>query len=184
MARTALEKLQHPGTALAESGNVSASGVLKAVGIDASNPVHQAALLAAERYGLDPLLKHIIVIQGKGVYVTRDGYLHVAHRSGQLDGIEVVEQGEDDRQWTAKVAVHRKDMSHPFTFTGRYSRRGANAAYGPEMAVKSAEVAALRRAFPVSGVGAADQPFDDDVTDVLLADQQVDTTVDTDPQPD
>jgi len=74
----------------------------------------------------------------------------VAHRSGKLDGIVVVSQGKDATHYTATVSVHRKDMSHPFTYVGRYPFSGSNKAYGPEMAVKCAEVMALRRAFDVS----------------------------------
>lgn len=167
VASKELAKAAAPGTALAEAvaeGRLKMSPILAAVGIDPRNPTHQAALLAAEKYQLDPLLKHIIVIPKGGVYITRDGWLHIAHRSGQLDGIEVVDEGEDDTHWLARVAVYRKDMSRPFVFTGRYPRKGGNAAHGPEMAVKVAEVAALRRAFPVAGVGAADAQWDIDDT--------------------
>lgn len=144
-----------------ESGSVKMSPILRAVGIDPTNPTHQAALLAANKYGLDPLLKHIIVIPKGGVYVTRDGYLQVAHRSNQLDGIEVVDAGEDAQCWWARVAVYRKDMSRPFSYVGRYPKSGGNKQYGPEMAVKVAEVAALRRAFPVSGIGSAEEQWDE-----------------------
>lgn len=148
--RDELRRATAPGHALAEAveaGNVKMGSILKAVGIDAGNPVHQAALLACERYGLDPLLKHVIVIPGAGVYVTRDGRLHAAHRSGQFDGMEVLDMSETQSHWTARVAVYRKDMSRPFTFMGRYPKNGSNKQYGPEMAVKVAEVASLRRAF-------------------------------------
>lgn len=161
--RTAVEKAREPGKALQEAmaeGKVSQSSILKAVGVDARNPQHQAMLLASEKYGLDPLLKHIIVIPGGGVYVTRDGWLHVAHREGSLDGIEVVEEGETTNHWTAKVAVYRKDMSRPFTYVGRYPKQGKNKTYGPEMAVKVAEVAALRRAFPLAGVSSYEERWD------------------------
>jgi hypothetical protein len=138
---------------------------MKAVGINPSDPTHQAMLLASEKYGLDPLLKHIIVIPGGGVYVTRDGWLHVAHREGTLDGIEVVEEDETDTHYLAKVAVWRKDMSRPFAYRGRYPKQGKNKQYGPEMAVKVAEVAALRRAFPLAGVASYEEQWDQPVTD-------------------
>lgn len=143
---------------------IDRAAVMQYLGLKNDVPT-QALLAICSRYGLDPLMKHIVLISGKP-YVTRDGYLHVAHQTGQLDGIEVLEEGETDKEWWAKVAVHRKDMSKPFTYRGRYPHDGGQKKYGPEMAVKTAEVMALRRAFDVSGIPAADEQWDDaiDVT--------------------
>lgn len=153
-----------PQRALAEAvaaGKVKMGEILRAIGVDPNNPTHQAALLACEKYGLDPLMKHIVVIPKAGPYITRDGWLHIAHRDGNFDGIELVEQGETPTHWTAKVGVYRKDMGRPFTYIGRYPKGGMNKQYGPEMAVKCAEVAALRRAFPVAGVAAYEEVLAD-----------------------
>jgi hypothetical protein len=128
---------------------IDREAVLKAVGLSMRDPNAQALVLTCERYGLDPLLRHMVLIQGRP-YVTRDGLLHVAHRSGQLDGIEVVDQGESQTHFVAKVSVYRKDMSKAFTYIGRYPKAGQNKTYGPEMAVKCGEVMALRRAFDVA----------------------------------
>jgi hypothetical protein len=129
--------------------------LLRAIGLDrVSEPERELALAIAKRYDLDLLLKHAVLIEGR-IYVTRDGLLHVAHRSGQLDGIEVTEPaittipGVGDF-WRAEASVFRKDMSRPFRYAGRYPVKGSNQRYGPEMAVKVAEVMALRRAFNVS----------------------------------
>ncbi len=161
--RNDLERAASPHLALAEAaaaGRVKMSPILAAIGIDPTNPTHQAALLACDKYDLDPLLKHIVVIPKAGPYITRDGWLHVAHRSGQFDGMEVLETSENPTHWVAKVAVYRKDMGRPFAYVGRYPKQGMNKQYGPEMAVKVAEVAALRRAFPVSGVGAYEERWE------------------------
>lgn len=131
------------------SARIDHNAVLKAVGLNLNDPNAQALLLTCERYGLDPILKHMVLIQGRP-YVTRDGLLHVAHRSGQFDGIEVIDQGETPSHHTAKVSVYRKDMGRPFTYIGRYPKNGGNRNYGPEMAVKCGEVMALRRAFNVA----------------------------------
>ncbi len=128
---------------------IDQDAVLKAVGLNAHDPKAQALLLVCNRYNLDPILKHIVLIQGS-IYVTRDGLLSVAHRSGQLDGIVVEEQSETNTHHVARVAVYRKDMSHPFVYVGRYPKAGSNKAYGPEMAVKCGEVMAMRRAFNVA----------------------------------
>src|SRR5690606_30644571 len=117
------------------------------------------------RYDLDPLLKHVVIIPKSGPDITRDGLLHVAHRSGQLDGI-VVEQeptkSEDGKEWVARVSAWRKAMRHPFTFPGRYSTTGGNREYAQEMALKAAETHALRRAFDVTGLPALDEQRPDE----------------------
>ncbi len=128
--------------------------ILRYLGLNPADMATKALVQICNRYGFDPLLKHVVLIggkgQGKNTYVTRDGLLHLAHQSHQLDGIQVVDEGDNDNEWWAVVRVHRKDMSHPFQYKGRYAKSGMNKAYGPEMAVKCAEVMALRRAFDVS----------------------------------
>lgn len=135
--------------------------ILRALNLNPDDPNTQALLLVCDRYSLDPLLKHMVLIQGRP-YITRDGYLHIAHLSGRFDGMEVVDSGETNSEWWAKVSVYRKDMGRPFTYIGRYPKQDAKhmAKYGPEMAIKTAEVMALRRAFDVTGVGAADEQWD------------------------
>lgn len=149
-----LEKASNPSRALAEavdSGKVSMSGILDAMGINPSAPLFQAMLMVCDKYGLDPMLGHVEVLpRSKKPYITRDGFLHIAHSNGQLDGIEVMSESETPSHWEAKVAVWRKDMGRPFTFVGRYPKAGSNKQYGKEMAVKTAERSALKRAFNVS----------------------------------
>lgn len=143
------------GTAI----QIDQAGVLKALNLNPNDPKTQALLLVCDKYGLDPVLKHMVLIQGTP-YITRDGLMHNAHNSGQFDGIEVVEQGETNTHWTAKVAVYRKDMGRPIAYTGRYPKGGSNKEYGPEMAVKCAEVAALRRAFNITGIATREEQWD------------------------
>jgi len=124
--------------------------LLKAIGLDKlSDPARELAVAIANKYDLDLLLKHAVIIEGR-LYITRDGLLHVAHRDGHFDGITVEPARLDGDFWYATASVYRKDMTHPFTYTGRYPVKGGNARYAPEMAVKVAEVAALRRAFDVA----------------------------------
>jgi hypothetical protein len=124
--------------------------LLKAVGLDRAAPEQrQLAIAIAERYGLDLMLKHLVLIEGRP-YVTRDALIHIAHRSGQFDGIEVTQPVLDDRYWRCVATVWRKDMSHPFSYGGRYPASGGNAKFAEEMAVKVAESMALRRAFDVA----------------------------------
>jgi hypothetical protein len=128
--------------------------LMKAIGFDKlSDEERELGLNIAQKYNLDLLLGHLVLIDGRA-YITRDGLLHVAHESGQFDGIEVSEPLQmDDGQWRCVAKVWRKDMSHPFVYSGRYAaanRRRGNANYEPEMAIKVAEVMSLRRAFDVS----------------------------------
>lgn len=154
LQQAALAKASSPGQALAEAladGKVTMTPILKAVGIDPYNTQHQAMLLVAQKYDLDPLMGHVMVLpKGGKPYITRDGYLHVAHRSGQLDGIEVMEETETPTAFRAKVAVWRKDMSRPFAFTADYPKNGGNKEFAKEMALTRAERRALKRAFNIS----------------------------------
>jgi hypothetical protein len=134
--------------------------LIRYLGLNPNKPEDRAAVAVCRHYGFDPLLKHVVVIPRSGIYITRDGLLNVAHRSGQLDGI-VVEQDPtldtERNEWVAKVSVYRKDMTHPFTFPGRYPANGTNKQYAPEMALKAAEAHALRRAFEVAGLPTLDE---------------------------
>lgn len=133
--------------------------LIRYLGLNPNNPADRAVVAVCRRYNFDPLLKHVIVIPKGGVYVTRDGLLNAAHRSGQLDGI-VVDQEPTliDGEWVARVSVWRKDMGHPFTYPGRYpAAGGGNPKYAPEMALKAAEAHALRRAFDITGLPMVDE---------------------------
>jgi hypothetical protein len=130
------------------------AALLKAIGLDkVPGEQRELALAIADRYGLDLMLKHLVLVDGRP-YITRDGLLHIAHRSGQFDGMEVTDPAIVDvgagKFWSARCSVYRKDMARPFTYAGRYPTSGGNQRFAPEMAVKVSEVMALRRAFDVS----------------------------------
>jgi len=146
-------------TDLALIRHVDEAAILRHLNLNPNDPATQALVLVCQRYQLDPVLKHVVLISGRP-YITRDGLLDVAHRSGQLDGIVVETEDVTADEWTATVAVYRKDMSHPFRYRGRYPRTGQQKKYGPEMAVKVAEVMALRRAFQVTGIATAEEQWD------------------------
>ena len=138
---------------------IDREAILKAFNINPRDPKAQAMILACEKYGLDPLLKHAVLISGN-LYVTRDGLLHVAHRDGRLDGIVIEDEGETAQEWWAKVTVYVKGQTHGYTYRGRYPKSGQQKKYGPEMAVKVAEVMALRRAFGVTGIATVEEQWD------------------------
>lgn len=134
--------------------------LIRYLGLNPNKPEDRAAVTVCRHYGFDPLLKHVVVIPRSGLYITRDGLLSVAHRSGQLDGIVVEKEPALDEQrneWVARVSVYRKDMTHPFTYPGRYPADGGNKQYAPEMALKAAESHALRRAFDITGLPTLDE---------------------------
>ena len=82
----------------AAPGRLSPEQIAAYLGLDPRRIETQVVVAVAGRYGLDPLLKHVIGIRSGGEirpYITRDGLLHVAHASGQLDGIELVD-GPDE----------------------------------------------------------------------------------------
>jgi len=130
--------------------------VLAYLGLDPRSPETKALVLLCDRYRLDPLLGHASIIATKGAfrpYITRDGMLEVAHRSGQLDGIVVDEMRRNTTNdgWTAYVSVWRKDMAHPFKYGAQCkdTELAAKNGNGPEMALARAERRSLKRAFAI-----------------------------------
>lgn len=67
----------------------------------------------AEHYQLDPLTKEISLIPGKGPFIGVWGRLHIAHRSGKLDGLEMDDEFETDKHHCCRVVVWRKDQGRP-----------------------------------------------------------------------
>lgn len=127
------------------------AAILKTLNLNPSDPKTQALMMVCNKYGLDPLLKHAIIIPDKGMYITRDGLMHVAHASGRFDGMELVTLADTPTHFVARASVWRKDMARPFTFDGRFPKSKPMARdYGPEMAQKVALCRALRHAFDVS----------------------------------
>jgi hypothetical protein len=145
--------------------------LLKAIGLDRAAPEQrEIALAIAKRYDLDLLLKHLVLIEGRP-YITRDGLLHIAHRSGVLDGIETSEPVITDGEWRVSCSVYRKDMTRPFTYFGRYPTKGGNQRFAPEMATKVAESMAMRRAFDVAAPS-QDERWDIEQTPVVHVEPQ------------
>lgn len=133
-----------------EAEKLRKQAILKAVGLDRASPEQrELAIAIAKRYDLDLMLKHLVLIDGKP-YVTRDALLWVAHRSGRFDGLTVTKPVVVGDFWECEASAYRTDMSHPFTYPGRYPAKGGNQKFALEMAIKVAESMALRRAFNIS----------------------------------
>jgi hypothetical protein len=120
-----------------------------------AQPLGRLVVLLAQRYGLDPALKHVEVIETKGrlsVYITADGWSFIADRSGEWDGLTFVDvehvlHPDDGRpRWHATAHVWRKGCTHPFE--GRAACLDAEDKPDREaQAMTRATRRALRRAF-------------------------------------
>lgn len=134
--------------------SITQEQVLRALGLNPQDPKVHALVRVASKYGLDPLLGHITIVQNQ-IFITHSGLLHVAHRSGDLDGI-VSEAKEAGDKWVAKCDVYRKSMSKPFSFIDECSKSERAVKDHRKRAVTRAERNALRRAFDC-GVDVYDQ---------------------------
>jgi phage recombination protein Bet len=149
--------------------------IKKTVAKDANDLELQMFLHLCKQYALDPFLKEIYFMKRKvwnewkkaydevpTMMVSRDGFLAIAHKSGQFGGMDteaIYENGKLDR---ARCTVYNKSFTHPvvqsvlFQEYCVYKKDGT--AQGlwntkPETMIKKvAEAQALRKAFNVHGV--------------------------------
>lgn len=126
------------------------------------------ALVVAQKYGLDPLLRHVVLIPGGrngryNVYITRDGLLHVAHASGRAWSLEVGEPERRENPYTGKPDIYLRGRLRVVDQEGReqvfeggvwfseYAQKGgAWSTHPAAMHRKALEVYLLRRAFDVA----------------------------------
>lgn len=89
-----------------------------------SGPKNQIELLflLGEKYQLDVFTKEVTLIPGKGPFIGVWGRLHIAHRSGRLDGLEMDDEWETDKHHCVRVVVWHKDMSRPVRVVGRVGK--------------------------------------------------------------
>lgn len=126
-------------------------------------------LYTAAKYELDPLIKQIWCVKygerPAAIFTGRDGFLHIAHKSNQFNGMETTPIRNDKGQLVAaRCVVWRKDMTHPFTVEVPLAEYDLSVKPGqtgkpnnwnkmPEtMLKKVAESQCLRRAFDISGI--------------------------------
>jgi phage recombination protein Bet len=114
-------------------------------------------------YDLNPLKKEIWAVKGFGeapaqIFVSRDGLLSIAHRSGQFGNMETSCELDPKTQQpvSATCTIYRRDYDKPFkviVFFDEYNQKQALWLKKPKaMLMKVAEATCLRRAFNVSGV--------------------------------
>lgn len=87
--------------------------VLSLLGISGSQSHIQLLFQLGEKFQLDILTKEISLIPGKGPFIGVWGRLHIAHRSGKLDGLEMDDEWETEKHYCVRVIVWRKDMGRP-----------------------------------------------------------------------
>jgi phage recombination protein Bet len=118
-------------------------------------------LYTAAKYDLDPLVKQIWCVKygdkPAAIYTSRDGFLHLAHKSGQFDGMETVAIHNAKGELTgAKCSVWRKGYGRPFVVEVALKEYNTNQnqwSKMPETMIKKvAESQCLRRAFDISGL--------------------------------
>lgn len=134
----------------------------------ATDPEFKIFCEMARLTGLNPMLKLIWCVKNENrpdlpaqIYVSRDGLLAIAHRSGQFNGMESGTKKNEDGDEVGWCTVWRKDMDHPFHSeilrkeydTGKALWRDKPAT----MSIKVAEAHCLRRAFDIQGVYTPDE---------------------------
>lgn len=129
----------------------------------------------AKKYDLDPIQHEIWAIkygnEPAKIMTGRDGFLSIAHKTGQLNGLETLAITKDGsvvptclnpKELAGAVCkVWRKDMQYPFVVAvalHEYNTGKSNWSKMPETMIKKvAESQVLRRAFNISGLYAPEE---------------------------
>jgi len=144
---------------------------------DANESEFKMFITLASRYGLDPFNKEIFFWKVKGrptIMTSRDGYLKIADRHPEYDGlVSDVVRGNDqfkrisdgiDHQYSsnrgdiigAYALVYRKDRSYPIYIFAPFDEYNASSRvwnqYPSAMILKVAESMSLKRSFSISGL--------------------------------
>ena len=153
--------------------------IKRTVAKGASDDELKLFLHLASRYDLDPFTRQIWFIKygdDAHIFTGRDGFLHIAHRSGAFNGMQTSLREEPvpfeikffnkrDKRWealkkpsqfVAVCTVFRKDMEQPFKCEVWESEYSTGQGLWPTkrrvMIQKVAEASTLRRAFDISGL--------------------------------
>jgi len=126
----------------------------------ATDPEFRLFLYTAARYGLDPLVRQIWCVKYSGhpaqIFAGRDGFLSIAHRSGEFAGIRSGTRKDEDGEIIGWAEVHRKDFEMPFrveVYLSEYHTGQSLWKSKPRTMIKKvAEAQALRQAFDITGI--------------------------------
>jgi len=171
--------------------------IKRTVAKGASDDELKLFLHLASRYDLDPFTRQIWFIKygdDAHIFTGRDGFLHIAHRSGAFNGMQTtlreepigfeikfynkrekkVEVLKRPSQFVAVCTVYRKDMSEPFVCEVWESEYSTGQGLWPTkrrvMIQKVAEASTLRRAFDISGLYLPEEVSENEV-EVVSADR-------------
>jgi phage recombination protein Bet len=127
-----------------------------------------ALVVTANTYNLNPLLKELYAFQKKGggivPLVGLDGWLKIANRQPNYDGMEVEVFGEGPKPTHATCALFLKDRAHPVTITEYFDE--CKRATDPwnqmprRMLRNKVIIQAIRVAFGVGGIHDEDEAAD------------------------
>lgn len=173
--------------------------IKRTVAKGASDDELKLFLHLASRYDLDPFTRQIWFIKygdDAHIFTGRDGFLHIAHRSGAFNGMQTqlreepigfeiryynrkekkVEVLKRPSQFVAVCTVYRKDMSEPFVCEVWESEYSTGQGLWPTkrrvMIQKVAEASTLRRAFDISGIYLPEEVSENEV-EVVSGDRPV-----------
>lgn len=131
-----------------------------------SEPEFKMLMYIANKYGLDPLTKQIWAIKRNDrdpalIFAGRDGFLAIAHRSGQFDGMQSGVTYEVNKEGkkvpiSAWCKVWRRDMTHAFETEVPFDEYNTGfsvwKSHPSAMILKVAESVCLRKAFSIDGI--------------------------------
>lgn len=171
--------------------------IKRTVAKGASDDELKLFLHLAARYDLDPFTRQIWFIKygdDAHIFTGRDGFLHIAHRSGAFNGMQTqlreepigfeiryynrkekkVDVLKRPSQFVAVCTVYRKDMEQPFVCEVWESEYSTGQGLWPTkrrvMIQKVAEASTLRRAFDISGLYLPEEVSENEV-EVVSADR-------------
>ena len=115
----------------------------------------------AKKYQLDPFARQIYATSA-GIIISRDGYLAIAHKSGNFDGMETVfTHDKNGNIISSTTTVWRKDITRPFVETAYWSEYAKNTkvwqTYKHAMMQKCSERMALSKAYAITGLYAEEE---------------------------
>ncbi len=132
---------------------------------NASNEEFQTLVIIANQYQLNPFLKELYAFPKKGggivPLVGFDGWMKIANRQENFDGMDVEVFGEDKNPTHATCTIHIKDRNHPVVVTEYFSECYRNTDPWNQMPRRmmrnKAIIQAVRVAFGVAGIHDEDE---------------------------
>lgn len=143
--------------------------------IECTREQFAAFLVVARDYGLNPLTREIYAFPNKSGGISPivgiDGWLALANRRPEFNGIETIDNLDDAWNVVSVTAiVHRKDREHPTKITEYLSECQRNTdpwkQWPRRMLRHKATIQAIRYAFSISGIYEPDEAERADVIDV------------------